>query len=109
VVRQSVQRRGGGRVTEAAETQAPHVEPPQTLEGWYALHDIRAVDWAAWRALPQAEREQIAAEAGEWLASVAEAPEAGGRGSSAAFAVPGHKGDLMFLHLRPLPDDLIGL
>ena len=32
------------------------VEVPQTLEGWYVLHDFRRVDWPRWKALPAEER-----------------------------------------------------
>ncbi len=30
----------------------------QTLEGWYVLHDFRSIDWNAWKALTQEERDQ---------------------------------------------------
>jgi hydrogen peroxide-dependent heme synthase len=81
------------------------VEVPETLEGWYVLHDFRRVDWARWKALPEDERAAAVAEAAEFLIQAeahADAPE----GSSALFNIVGHKADLMFLHLRPTPDDL---
>ena len=31
-------------------------EAPQTLDGWYILHDFRKMDWAAWRELSDDER-----------------------------------------------------
>ena len=42
-------------------------EAPGTLEGWYALHDFRRLDWPRWKAVPAAEREAIAAEASAFL------------------------------------------
>lgn len=33
-------------------------EAAQTLEGWYALHDFRAIDWTAWRLADEAERQK---------------------------------------------------
>lgn len=33
-------------------------EAAQTLEGWYALHDFRSIDWAAWQQLTAAERKE---------------------------------------------------
>lgn len=80
-------------------------EVPGTLEGWYALHDFRRLDWPRWNALTQAEQGGIVAEAAEWLekaAQVADAPE----GSSALYSIIGHKADLLLLHLRPTLDQL---
>ena len=31
-------------------------EAVQTLEGWYALHDFRAIDWNAWKRASAEER-----------------------------------------------------
>lgn len=81
---------------------------PETLEGWYALHDIRRVDWAGWKALPPGEREALVTEAAEFFAAaerVEDAPE----GSSALYTLLGHKGDLLILHFRPTLDDLHAL
>jgi chlorite dismutase len=84
------------------------VEPPQTDEGWYALHDFRTVDWDAWRAAPDRERERVVEEGvayAEDCEAVADAPE----GASAVFSVLGHKADLLFLHFRPTLDGLSAL
>ncbi|MEX2355669.1 MAG: hydrogen peroxide-dependent heme synthase [Thermaerobacterales bacterium] len=83
-------------------------EAPRTVEGWYALHDVRRLDWPRWKALPGQERAEIAAEASEALAgwqSVTDAAE----GSSALYRVIGHKGDLMMVHFRPTAADLHAL
>lgn len=31
-------------------------EAALTLEGWYALHDFRSIDWSAWKAADDEER-----------------------------------------------------
>ncbi|MFC6730949.1 heme-binding protein [Haladaptatus sp. DYSN1] len=75
-------------------------EPPQTDEGWYALHDFRTVDWDAWREAPARIRERATAEGVEFLTdheALADAEE----GASAVFSILGHKADLLILHLRP--------
>jgi chlorite dismutase len=74
------------------------VEAPQTIEGWYTLHDVYAVDWTAWRALSVAERREIAAEASVWLGELG-----GVRGDSKVYSVVTQKGDLMFCHYRESP------
>lgn len=74
-------------------------EPPQTVEGWYGLHDIRRIDWPRWKALPEAEREAALTEAvalwEEWLNADPQ------QGSSGIYQMVGHKGDMMFIHFRP--------
>lgn len=80
-------------------------QAPETLEGWYALHDIRQVDWAAWEALAPQQRDAAVDEFVRYLERVLrveDAPE----GSSALYSVLGHKGDLMVLHLRPTLKEL---
>ncbi|QLH76742.1 heme-binding protein [Halosimplex rubrum] len=75
-------------------------EPPQTEEGWYAFHDLRTVDWEAWRDAPERVRERALDEAVDFLGS-AEAVADAEEGDSALYAVVGHKADLMVVHLRP--------
>jgi len=80
-------------------------EPPRTEEGWYALHDLRTIDWAAWRDTPERVRERAIAEATaffEAATAVEDAPE----GDSAVFAVVGHGADLLVVHLRPALSDV---
>ncbi|PHQ38456.1 heme-dependent peroxidase, partial [Halorubrum persicum] len=81
------------------------VEAPQTEEGWFALHDFRSIDWDAWRAAPERERERAIEEGAAFLKHrelVADADE----GDSGLFSVLGHKADLLFVHFRPALDDL---
>jgi chlorite dismutase len=77
-------------------------EPPETEEGWYALHDFRTIDWSAWRSAPSRKRERALREGVEYVRATAD-PEVG---DSAAFAINGHKADLMFAHFRPEMTDL---
>jgi len=70
---------------------------PTTLEGWYALHEVFAVDWPRWNAAPEPERDAAVLEATAVLERQARPAE----GHSAVFSVVGQKGDLMLLHWRP--------
>ena len=69
---------------------------PLVLDGWSVLHQWFRVRWTDWRAHDTAARERFAAEAGRALAGW----EAHDDGQSAAFALLGHKGDLMLVHFR---------
>ncbi len=69
------------------------IEVPQTVEGWYVLHDQWSVDWHRWRALPHSEREHQVTEFSAWLAATSS-------GDSMAYAVVGQKADLLFIHYR---------
>lgn len=79
------------------------VEAPQTLEGWYTLHDVYTVDWTAWRVLEGAERAEIALEARAWMQDLTTDPTIG---DSRLYSVVTQKGDLMFHHYRHTPADL---
>jgi chlorite dismutase len=78
-----------------AETALPPV--PLTVEGASVLHQMMRVRWSAWRALPAAERQEIAEEASAALASMEQFSE--GR-QSALYSLLGHKGDLLLAHFR---------
>jgi len=86
--------------TEAAAAEIPAV--PLTVEGYSALHQMMRFRWVAWRALPEAERRSIVAEAVPVLTQMEQNPA----GQSALFSLIGHKGDLMFLHFRESFDEL---
>jgi chlorite dismutase len=85
-----------------ASEEAAASEVPQTLEGWYVLHDVYRVRWPAFNALPASRRNEIAREAAAWSSGVIE-PQ---RGDTAVYSVLTQKGDLMWIHYRPTPDDL---
>jgi chlorite dismutase len=75
-------------------------EPPATEEGWYVLHDLRRVDWDAWREAPDHERERALSEGIAHLRAHEDLEDADA-GGSALFSVVGHKADLMMTHMRP--------
>ncbi|MFC7072053.1 heme-binding protein [Halovenus rubra] len=75
-------------------------DPPPTDEGWYALHDFRTIDWDAWRATPEHERDRILDEAIDHLESTIAVDEAE-EGATAIYSILGHKADFLVLHLRP--------
>ncbi len=83
-------------------TEAQGPEVPQTLEGYYILHDIYDVDWARWRAESSSSQESLAREATEWLSAGAAVE----RGDSALYGVIGQKGDLMCVHYRATPEEI---
>ena len=75
---------------------------PETLEGWWLLHQMFKVSWPAWQALPPAERRQKAAETARALGAM----ERGREGSSVPCTLLGHKGDLMLIHFRRSLEEL---
>lgn len=73
---------------------------PETLDGWFAAHDLRRLDRSAWNALPAPEKEKAVSEASDLLSAferVDDAPE----GHTVTYGVVGHKADLLMFHLRP--------
>src|SRR5207247_2594521 len=69
---------------------------PVTLEGWYVLHEMYAVDWPRWNGLGGADRDAVVAEATALLERQA-APRDGHSGS---WTLLTHKGDLCLMHWR---------
>ena len=69
---------------------------PETVEGWSILHQMFRIRWAAWRALPDAERRQRAASTVDGLSAMPRGEE----GATALTTLLGHKGDLMLIHFR---------
>ena len=83
---------GAGRSLSCARMPAA----PVTLEGWYVLHEMWAVDWRAWNELAPAAREAAVREATALLESQARPAD----GHSAFFSLLTQKGDLCCLHWR---------
>src|SRR5688572_22502706 len=77
-------------------------DAPTTLEGWYTLHDMYALDWPRWNALPLADQVAIVAEAGSMLDTLARPAD----GHSAVFSLLAQKGDLCLMHWRRSLDEL---
>ena len=75
-------------------------DPPATEEGWYVLHDLRRVDWDAWREAPDHERERALEEGIDHLRAHEDLTDADA-GGSAVFSIVGHKADLLVMHMRP--------
>jgi len=75
-------------------------EALQTLEGWYVLHDFRSVDWSSWKMVSAEERrtalDELQSLYVEWTSV-----EDNKQGSYGVYSIVGHKGDLLFIHLRP--------
>lgn len=84
--------------------------PPETLEGWYALHQIYSVDRAVLREWAGAELPAMLASAaaalGELSLTDASADGAPERGWSIVVPLIGSAADVMFVHFRPALDDL---
>jgi hydrogen peroxide-dependent heme synthase len=87
------------RHTRRVHSPAP--EPPVTVEGWYALHQVLAIDRAALRRLPR--RADACESAAETLAGLT-APADGGW--SAMAELVGSTADVLCVHLRPTLDAL---
>ena len=72
---------------------------PLTLEGASVLHQMMRVKWAAWKALPEAARAELIAEATATLSAMEQE-------KSAVFSLIGHKGDLLLVHFRSSFEEL---
>lgn len=83
-------------------------EAPETLDGWFVLHDFRRLRLPGWRCLDLERRRQAAEELADIYRRLL-AEEADGQGSYAVYSVVGHKADLLFLALRPTVEGLAGV
>ena len=73
--------------------------PPETVEGWYTLHQLFRINQAAMRGRHRADRE--AQEAGAARAFAELATPSDGAGWSTLVDVTGSQADLMVVHFRP--------
>lgn len=80
-------------------------EAAQTLEGWYASHDFRAIDWTAWRLATEEERATATKELQQFLAEWQQVSESR-QGSTVVYSIVGQKADLVFMHLRETLEEL---
>ncbi|GMK42580.1 putative heme-dependent peroxidase YwfI [Paenibacillus sp. CCS19] len=80
-------------------------EAAQTLEGWYALHDFRSIDWQAWKAASAAERAAASDELQSFLAAWEQTGEQK-QGSTAVYSIVGQKADFVIMHLRETLEEL---
>ena len=81
----------------------PAAYPAESVEGWYALHQIFSLDRPGLRALPQAQRDAMRQEAGTVLADLA-SPASGGW--TRVVPLTGSRADVMLVHFRPTFDEL---
>lgn len=84
------------------------VEAVETMDGWYCLHDMRSIDWTAWKGA-SSEKRQSAIKEFEGLLTAWEAVEAAENGSHVVYKVIGQKADLMFMFLRPTMEEISDL
>ena len=89
--------------TDAMTPARPRAHPPETTEGWYALHQVLRWDRPALRALPSERRKSLATEATRTLERLA-APASGGW--TGVVALVGSSSDVMLVHFRPSLDDI---
>ncbi|MFC4775605.1 hydrogen peroxide-dependent heme synthase [Paenibacillus sp. GCM10023252] len=83
-------------------------EAAQTLEGWYALHEFRSMNWTKWKQATVQERETATQELVDLLGIWAGAEESK-LGSTAVYTIIGQKADFTFMHLRETLEDLNAL
>ncbi|MFC5558899.1 hydrogen peroxide-dependent heme synthase [Ureibacillus thermophilus] len=76
-----------------------------TLDGWYCLHDYRAIDWTSWKLLPEEERQAALDEFYEYLDKLEEVHQAK-TGSHAFYSTIGQKADFMLMILRETPEEI---
>ena len=77
--------------------------PPETLEGWYALHQLFTVDHATLRALAPATRRELLDEAAQGLEALAAERE---DGWTRVVPLVGSSAEVMLAHFRPTLDAL---
>jgi chlorite dismutase len=77
--------------------------PPETLEGWYALHQLYAVDREALRKLAPEALRDVRCETAESLGALTRAE---GEGWTAVASLVGSTADVMLMHLRPTLEEL---
>ncbi|MFZ4454072.1 hydrogen peroxide-dependent heme synthase [Salibacterium aidingense] len=80
-------------------------EPSQTLDGWFCLHDLRKIDWSAWKQVPEEERQAMVNEFIRLLETW-QAIEEEETGSYALYTVVGHKADIIMVNLRDSINEL---
>jgi hydrogen peroxide-dependent heme synthase len=80
-------------------------EAAQTLDGWYCLHDFRAMDWTAWKMLSSDER-QLAISEFLGLVEKWNKTQEKKEGSHALYTIVGQKADIMMMFVRPTMEEL---
>lgn len=78
---------------------------PETLEGWFALHEMRTLDRRVWGGFDESVRDQATEEFADLLGD-AEAVGDSDAGRTVNYWIIGHKADLLTIHLRPRMSEL---
>lgn len=91
-------------MTHPAPAPARAAHAPETLEGWYALHQLFTVDRAALRALGETRHAAARDAIGALDALVA--PRGADGGWSLVVPLVGSRADVMLVHLRPTLDEI---
>jgi len=86
-------------MTRMDQTVNSAAYPPETVEGWYTLHQLFRINQAAMRARHRSDR--VAQEAGAARAFAEVAAPSDGAGWSTVVDVAGSQADLMVVHFRP--------
>jgi hydrogen peroxide-dependent heme synthase len=81
-----------------------HALPPETAEGWYALHQVFTLDRVQLRAMSTVERQQLLEDSRRMLTELTATRDQGGW--SAIVDLVGSTADVMFVHFRPTLDEL---
>lgn len=76
-----------------------------TLDGWYALHDFRSIDWASWKLLTEEDRTKAVNEFISFLEKINKA-DVSKTGSHAFYTIVGQKADFMLMTLRETMEEL---
>ena len=79
-------------------------EATTTLDGWYCLHDLRSIDWAAWKTLSSDERGQAVSEFLNVVEKWNDVAAAKGQSRNVYSCWP--KADIMLMILRPTMEEL---
>ena len=77
--------------------------PPETLEGWYALHQLYTIDRHAMRSASADSLRDVRSATAESLCSITRDVA---EGWSVVVSLVGSMADVLFMHLRPTLDDL---
>ncbi len=81
-------------------------EPTETIEGWYAYHEFRTIDWTLWKNSSAEERNAVLEDYLDYenrQLAIGESHE----GSFSLYQMAGDKADLLLLYFRPTLNDLI--
>src|SRR5437762_11619755 len=81
----------------------PSALPPETLEGWYALHQLYTVDRRALRSLAPNTARDLRCTTADTLRAITHDE---GEGWSAVVSLTGSTADVLFMHFRPTLDEV---